>query len=204
MSFDVSPEHISAMQAERQQIEEEDDCERVRKAQAQSDAQFVRQSWDMGAVEDSAVRKKPPKKSNAPRSSDMAQNLHLDQAPPANDVGVGNADTSSRPQIPVKQDTLSVMDKMFPARADGTKGVRWIQFLTALKDAGLTPKQSSAGSAVSFGNEQGAVTIHMPHPEPEVDAVKLRGHGKRLAKWFGWKRDTSVLRQKEAQEDASK
>lgn len=202
MSFDVSPEYLSAIKAECQQIEEEDAHEKMPKAQTQNDAQFVRQSVDIGAGEDSAVRKQLPKKANAPRSvasiENIMQKLQLDEEL-ASDVGNTGTDTTLSQKIPVKQDTLSVMAKMFSARSDSTKGVRWTQFARALIDAGLTATRSSVGPAVSFSNnEHGAVTIHMPHPEPELNAVMLRGHGRRLSKWFGWTNDTFGLRQKGA------
>jgi len=96
------------------------------------------------------------------------------------------------------------MAKMFPSRADGTSGVRWIQFVQALTDAGMTATQG-AGSAVAFSINRRTIAFHKPHPEPVVDAVKLRGFGKRLNKWFGWGNETFALRQKDcagAQENA--
>jgi hypothetical protein len=45
----------------------------------------------------------------------------------------------------------------------------------------------------------GSVKFHMPHPEPLVDAIKLRGFGKRLHKWFGWTNETFILRPRKKQ-----
>lgn len=85
---------------------------------------------------------------------------------------------------------------MFPAGTDGTSGVRWIHLVQALTDAGMNATQGS-GSAVVFNNSHGSISLHTPHPEPVVDAYRLRGYGKRHNKWFGWTNETFVLREKE-------
>jgi len=91
------------------------------------------------------------------------------------------------------------MAKMFPTGAEGTSSVRWTQLVQALTDAGMTATQG-AGSAVAFSNSHGSISLHMPHPEPVIDAFILRGFGKRLNKWFGWTQETFILRQKECAE----
>jgi len=102
-------------------------------------------------------------------------------------------------QIAVKQDTLSVMSKIF-STADGSSGVRWTVLLQALADAGLAATPG-AGSAMSFTNEHGTISIHQPHDRdgPVFNAVRLRGLGRRLGKWFGWTSETFVLREKDDQ-----
>lgn len=95
--------------------------------------------------------------------------------------------------------------QMFPVEAHDTGTVHWTQFVQALADAGMTATQSS-GSAVTFRVLDQSITLHKPHPEPEIEAIKLRSFGKRLSKKYGWKNETFVLRQKvtaEVQEDLS-
>jgi hypothetical protein len=96
------------------------------------------------------------------------------------------------------------MAKAFSIQADGTKSVPWVDFVRALTDIGMTATQGQ-GSAVVFSNELGGIiSFHKPHPKPVIQAIKLRGFGKRLHKWFGWGIESFVLRPKvgaDAQED---
>jgi hypothetical protein len=200
MSFDISSGHLAKVEAERKQIEDDGRRERIPIAQHQRSDQFVQQPWDIGAGEDGVVRRKLPKKSNASRGDGLLEaelkGLDLDQAP-AEQVDIPSLASTTMPQIAVKQDTLSLIAKMFPTGVDGTSGVRWTQLVQALTDAGMTATQS-AGSAVAFSNRQGSISLHMPHPEPVVDAITLRGFGKRLNKWLGWSNETFMLRPKDS------
>jgi hypothetical protein len=204
MSFDVSPKYLARLEEERRDIEDKDQHEKKLKAQRQSDARFVKQPWDIGGSGDGVVRRKLAKRSDTPRKDasirSALQDLSLDQAP-AEDAETVNPDSIATPPIAVKQDTLNLMAKMFPAGTDGTKGVRWTQFQQGLTDAGMSATQG-AGSAVVFSNRHGggSISFHMPHPEPVVTAYTLRGFSKRLHKWFGWTNETFVLRQKEGAE----
>lgn len=154
----------------------------------------------MGASEDDLVRRKRPKKSSASRKdasiTDGLRDLRLDQAPTRNHE-LPSPDPVPTPQISVKQDTLSLMAKLFTAGAEGTKSVRWTQLVQALTDVGMIATQG-AWSAVGFSNSHGSISLHMPHPEPVIDAFRLRGIGKRLNKWFGWTNETFVLRQRDS------
>jgi hypothetical protein len=72
---------------------------------------------------------------------------------------------------------------------------------TAIIDYSNTIKNITpgAGSAISFANEHGTVPVHQPHDRNGlvIDAIRLRGIGRRLTKWFGWTNETFVLRQKD-------
>ena len=199
MSFDISSEYLAKVEAERQCIKDEDRREGMLKAQQHNKAQFIQQSWDIGAGKDDVVRRKISKKSNALRSDasveDALQDMILDEAPVDEDALTLPEPTLTQ-RIAVKQDTLSLVAKMFPTGSDGTNGVRWVQLVQALSDAGMTPTQG-AGSAVVFSTDRGSISLHKPHPEPVVDAIVLRGFGKRLNKWFGWNNATFVLRHKD-------
>jgi len=191
MSFDLSPEHLARVGAERQQIKT-----RVQSAKALKERgpQFVQQAWDLGADNDNVVRRNLPKKANAARkdtamAESACEKLSLDNSNSADSA------SPSVPKITVKQDSLSVISKMFPNAVDGSSSVRWTQLVQALTDAGLTATQG-AGSAVSFAGQHGSVTMHQPHPEPVVDAIRLRAICRRLCKWFGWNHETFALREK--------
>jgi hypothetical protein len=153
----------------------------------------------MGAGGDGIVKKTLTKKTNASRN-DVAidvglKTLSLGNKPLAKSNG-SNAASAPMLQIAVKQETLSVLSRIFPTGADGSSGVRWTQLLQALADAEMRATQG-AGSAVSFANEHGSISLHKPHPDPGVNAVMLRGIGRRLNKWFGWNHETFVLREKD-------
>jgi hypothetical protein len=119
----------------------------------------------------------------------------------ADDVDIASLAVS---QVAVKKETLDLMAQMFPVGGHDTGTVRWTQYVQALVDAGMIATQS-AGSAVTFKVLDQSITFHKPHPEPEIDAIKLRIFAKLLSKKYGWINETFVLRQKVSagvQEDA--
>ncbi|KAK5123148.1 hypothetical protein LTR85_003346 [Meristemomyces frigidus] len=121
-------------------------------------------------------------------------------------VDIAEDDTLVEPppgRIAVNAESLRIFARMFPMSAEvALKGVvRWQQFVTAMADAGCSATHTG-GSAVSFDvkastGKGGTIVFHKPHPDPEVDAVKLQSMGKRLRKWFGWDGDVFVEREKE-------
>lgn len=127
MSFDVSPEHMSASEPSASRLRRRITTRRCSELRLKG---MLSSCGSRGALVQAriALCEKSPQKSNAPRGvasiEDDLQKLHLHQAL-AKDVEAANAETNLNLQIPVKQDTLSVMAKMFSTRAEGTKGVRW-------------------------------------------------------------------------------
>lgn len=198
MSFDKSSEYFARVQAERQKIEEAVQRSKMLGQVQQNKLSFGEETWDTVANKDNGVRRTLAKKTNAARNHGKIKE-DLEQV--ANKTSANDETllptSHSVPQITVKQDTMSIMSKMFPTGVEGTKGVRWTQLVQALTEAGLTVTQG-AGSAVNFANEHGAITIHQPHDRdgPNVDAIMLRGLGRRFNKWFGWTSETFVLREK--------
>jgi hypothetical protein len=47
---------------------------------------------------------------------------------------------------------------------------------------------------MSKWNGKGKIVLHKPHPTPELDSVMLLINGKRTSKWFGWSKETFVLK----------
>ena len=195
MSFDLSPEHLARVDEECQQIKNDIQSAQALKKRGEQEPQFVQQAWDLGADGDNVVRRNLTKKVNAARK-DATVESGLEKL---NLVNSSSADPAlpSVPQIAVKQDSLGVISKMYPTGVEGSASVRWTQLVQALTDAGPTATQG-AGSAVSFAGQRGSVTIHQPHDRdgPNVDAIMLRGLGRRFNKWFGWTSETFVLREK--------
>ena len=89
-----------------------------------------------------------------------------------------------------KQDSLDVIQLMFPEKDDAAKSVLWDRFVHAMADAGFIATNNS-GSPVSFKHRDGdgRIVFHRPHPDSKIDPIMLRNMGKRMAKWFGWRRD---------------
>jgi hypothetical protein len=208
MSFDVSPEYLDTVEAMRLRSENED-CQDATRKDVKSITHFVQQPWDVCSGNDGAVRRNLPKKSNASRNDasaeleDRLQAMELDQTP-MSDVETTSIGGDLISKVAVKKETLDLMAQLLPVEAHDTGTVRWTQFVQALVDAGMTATQS-AGSAVTFKVLDQSITFHKPHPEPEIEAIKLRIFGKRLSKKYGWKNETFVLRQKvsaEVQDDA--
>ena len=181
---------------ERRQIQADDETAAlpsIRKKKQGSG--FVQQAWDQKDSTDGAVRKTFTKKSNAVHDNAVVQD-GLKNLTFSTDRSSNN-DEAEIAHIAVKQANLDILSQMF-STGNISSGVRWVLLLQALTDAGLavTP---GAGSAVSFANEQGTISIHQPHDRdgPVVDAIRLRGIGRRLTKWFGWTNETFVLREKD-------
>lgn len=199
MSFDISKEYLSKVAAECQQLQTKNDAGQSLRMNQERGSAFVQQAWDHRSSADGAIRKNLTKKSNAVHGDETVTDglnklsLHNGRAPNDEEAKFALAVIQ---HIAVKQDTLATMSKMF-STGDGSSGVRWALLLHALTDAGLavTP---GAGSAVTFANEYGAVSIHQLHDRDGfiVDAIMLRGIGRRLNKWFGWTSETFVLREK--------
>ncbi|KAK3696022.1 hypothetical protein LTR37_018164 [Vermiconidia calcicola] len=86
---------------------------------------------------------------------------------------------------------------------DVSKGVmKWQQFVIAMVDAGCTVTHVG-GSAVSFDHVRntsngslGTIVFHKPHPDLNIDSKMLQIMGRRLKKWFGWDKETFVVRAK--------
>lgn len=197
ISFDISPEHLARVEAERRQIEDEDRISKTLSKRQEQDVVYSQQSWDLGTDSDGAVRKKLTEKVRT-LHVDATVKVGLDELTLSDKSSTedSDADLVAAPlRIAVKRDSLSVISKLFPTGADGSDGVRWTQLVQALTDAGMAVTQG-VGSSVSFANERGSISLHKPHPDPIVDAIRLRAFGRRLRKWFGWTHNTFVLREK--------
>jgi hypothetical protein len=100
--------------------------------------------------------------------------------------------------IKVTRQSLGVFQLMFPDRDDVVKDVLWDRFVHAMIDTGFTARNNS-GSAVAFeqlSGEGGRIVFHKPHPVDKINPVLLRIMGKRMERWFGWRRELFVLRDK--------
>ncbi|KAL6405574.1 hypothetical protein AUP68_11334 [Ilyonectria robusta] len=122
-----------------------------------------------------------------------------DDITPAHDSAAGAQAESTAvfeaTTITVTKQSLDIFLLMFPEKDDVVKDVLWDRFVHAMVDAGFTAR-NNGGSPVSFKklDGEGKIVFHKPHPVPKIDPVMLRAMGKRMAKWFGWRREQFVLR----------
>nr|RBQ87940.1 hypothetical protein FVER53263_13551 [Fusarium verticillioides] len=115
--------------------------------------------------------------------------------PRAEDAGEVTEDTV----IVLPEDSLGVIHLMFPSKDDTAKEITWNRFVNTMNKAGFTARNNT-GSAVAFkqvSGEGGRIVFHKPHPSEKIDPILLRIMGKRMAKWFGWKRELFALEGKE-------
>lgn len=205
MSACLSPAHLAKVDEERKRCEVE--IQRLQdkvalKENIRSDALLVPQStWGTTSTSEAPLHKKRTK-------AKLARTLledKVDSTTPTLEIEAtrqieASPEQPRKQQIPVKQDSLSVFNKMFnPDR--GNAAIRWTQLTQALTDAGLvmTPQPSSA---YRFSRGKTAVIFDKPHPQPLVSPILLRHHaGRRLAKWFGWDNETFILRTKKVEEE---
>ncbi|KAL2826764.1 hypothetical protein BJY01DRAFT_143263 [Aspergillus pseudoustus] len=112
-----------------------------------------------------------------------------------------NQEAAQLATIQVSKQSLEVLLLMFPGKHNGDsvggRHVQWDEFVHAMVDAGFTAR-NSGGSAVAFTSSTsenpshrsggGRIVFHKPHPVPKIDPILLRVMGKRMARWFGWRR----------------
>ncbi|KAF5586836.1 ycfA domain-containing protein [Fusarium pseudoanthophilum] len=121
-----------------------------------------------------------------------------EQCSSANDVTEPPAETAEEVTkhavISLTRESLGVIHLMFPSKDNVAKEVTWDRFVRVMIEAGFTARNNS-GSAVAFKQlgEGGRIVFHKPHPADKIDPVLLRIMGKRMAKWFGWKRELFAL-----------
>jgi hypothetical protein len=99
--------------------------------------------------------------------------------------------------ITLPEDLLGVIHLMFPRKDKAAKDVTWERFVNMMAKAGFTARNNT-GSAVAFKQcgAGGRIVFHKPHPADKLDPVLLRIMRKRMAKWFGWKRELFALQGK--------
>ncbi|KAK4543640.1 hypothetical protein LTR36_005285 [Oleoguttula mirabilis] len=160
-SFDTQPEYFAEVKQERLECEAEISAAALASSLQSPNVETEQQTeWGNGDTPTLPMRRKQTK-------AKAARNLEVD---PASDGGLQAEATDSEmepPQqqtpIPVKQDSLAVFHRMYPATgANSTQGaVRWIQFAQAMCDAGFTAT-AATGSAVNFSNASISHILSLP------------------------------------------
>jgi hypothetical protein len=200
MSFDTSPRSLAMVDEERRLHQHGPTAVAPKNAENQTPA--LQSTWGSQNAHAGPVRKKITKAKSVRTLEEEFAGLALPASSDEQNEPMLQDSVSQEPsalRIPVKQESLSVFNKMFSS--GGTTSVRWIHVVQALTDAGMTAAQVP-GSGVKFSNDRESIVLHKPHPEPVVDGVILRCQiGRGLQKWFSWDEETFVLRVKNAEEE---
>lgn len=205
MSFDTSPRYLAMVDEERKAHQRGPTTATPKTAASQQ--QLLQSTWGSENTHTGPVRRNITRaklehtrveelaEPDLPTSSSQQNEPMLQESVLQESV----LQEPTAPRISVKQESLSVFNKMFTS--GGTSSIRWIQLVQALTDAGMTATQVP-GSGVKFSNGRESIVLHKPHPEPVVDGVMLRCQiGRRLQKWFSWDKETFVLRVKNVEEE---
>ncbi|PVH96283.1 hypothetical protein DM02DRAFT_632149 [Periconia macrospinosa] len=143
-----------------------------------------------------------------PSTSEMSPRLDL-QAPKtktktrgepgvAEETNVDEAtvDETPLPTIKLPKRSYTTVRYMFPeSPEERQKSIEWDTFVASMADAGFVAK-NGGGSIVTFENQEatgGKIIFHRPHPDPSIDPIMLQSMGRRMNKWFGWRREMFVL-----------
>ena len=182
-SFDLAPEHLEALQLEEEAILSQAQARAVSKAPwsgANPQTYWAPESSATTAPAQPIREKEKVKTRGMPSE---AEEVPEDPAPPP----------PPPPQIAVRPESLKIFMDMFPPEKEKPSGttVNWPKLAGAMADAGMMASQSG-GSAVTVSNGSGRIIFHKPHPVEKVGPVMLFNMGKRLHKWFGWRRNTFV------------
>jgi len=111
------------------------------------------------------------------------------------EVGPDPTVTLDLAAIQLPQSALAVFRKIFPTTPEERlEEVEWDAFVRSMGSAGFMAK-NGGGSMVIFENKRdpGTIIFHRPHPHTKIDPIMLQSMGRRMNKWFHWKRETFKL-----------
>ncbi|KAK5114399.1 hypothetical protein LTR85_010221 [Meristemomyces frigidus] len=202
IGFDMDNEHMAKLEKERSTCERESAVAAAAvaasraKAAAQLGLEPLRSS---SGGETAPVRRKQTKAKSARAAARDAADLEADIAK----LTLSDPSEGDEPQphvdltpIPVKQDSLAVLYRMYPTHATSAQGtVRWAQFVQAMADSGFVATEANS-SAVNITDGTGSISFHKPHPEPSIEPITLHSWAKRMRRRFDWSRERFVLREK--------
>lgn len=205
VSFDLAPDHQTALQEERDAILKRTQAAKNAKALADTKETYLDPSTSCTAAPALTIRTKTKVKTRAgidspakaksstsdtgiPHNTGSTENMTVT---PPNEVP--SAVTEVHPTLKVRLNSLKIFRSMYPTDIDtpSSATIDWRKFVGAMADAGFQATQSS-GSAVTFSNGRGRIIFHKPHPVAKVDPVMLATFGKRMKKWFHWRREIFV------------
>ncbi|MCJ1294289.1 hypothetical protein MMC34_005847 [Xylographa carneopallida] len=116
------------------------------------------------------------------------------------DMAIDPGHDAAPPQLQVTKRASDMLSLMFAdSAAEAARSIDWDAFVHAMADMSFSAR-NGGGSAVVFengGSSEGAtaaagggkIIFHKPHPVAKIDPVMLHAMGRRMAKWFGWRRE---------------
>jgi hypothetical protein len=205
VSFDLAPDYQAALQEEQDAILKRHQAGKKAKALDNAKETYLDPSTSYTAAPALTIRTKMKVKTRADIDSPAkAKGSTSDTGIPHNTGFTANttvtpskdgpsAVTEVHPTLTVRPNSLKIFQGMYPTDTDTPSGaaIDWRKFVGAMTDAGFQATQSS-GSAVTFSNGHGRIIFHKPHPVAKVDPVMLATFGKRMKKWFHWRREIFV------------
>jgi hypothetical protein len=205
VSFDLVPEHQTALQEEQDAVLKRPQAAKKAKALDNAKETYLDPSTSCTAAPALTIRAKTKVKTRADIDSPAeAKSSTSDTGLPHNTGSTANTTvtppkngpstiTKVHPVLKVRPNNLKIFRSMYPTDTDTPSGaaIDWRKFVGAMTDAGFQATQSS-GSAVTFSNGRGRIIFHKPHPVAKVDPVMLATFGKRMKKWFHWRREIFV------------
>ncbi|KAK3686551.1 hypothetical protein LTR37_019721 [Vermiconidia calcicola] len=197
---DASDDHLAELKLEREIVAAFTAAEQARKDRVDN-AGPMQTMWGAAVEAKAELAKDSTKLKTRPDEDTKAASSTVVVTPQHVQVTEEQEHTCSIVQV--KAESFRIFTKMFPSDGQEAKGVeKWQQFVTAMVDAGCSAVHVG-GSAVSFEQVAGisngmkrTIVFHKPHPELNIDAKMLQIVGKRLRKWFGWDKETFVVRGK--------
>jgi hypothetical protein len=184
VSFDLAPEHVAALQEERDAV-----LKRLATIDKMNEVQDSTKTYLDPSMSDNPAP--PPTIPTKGKTKTRAEPVNAPEpttSPPSATVIEPPA------TLAVKPHNLIIFQRMYPLDTETPSGgyIEWRKFVAAMADAGF-PATHGAGSAVTFSNGRGRIIFHKPHPVAKIDPVMLASFGKRLTKWFGWQREVFVV-----------
>ncbi|KAF8161784.1 hypothetical protein K438DRAFT_1731517 [Mycena galopus ATCC 62051] len=113
------------------------------------------------------------------------ENLHLHDPP------------SQHPVYELPRKTVKIIHRLLRHKVEGAQvepegKVTWKDVCKIFRALDFTIDDSTPGSAVNFippSPQDRSITIHRPHPDPELSPLRIRQLGSRLQRVYGWSED---------------
>jgi hypothetical protein len=193
LSSACCPDHLEALEVERESIRAE-----IAARSAAKEAKSMQTQW--GADTQGEIETLEAKVKVKTRATTESEESSTGSA-----SDIVEDDKPEPLKVAVSRGAFSIFQAMFPTTGNeyGTRVVKWSAFVNAMAEGevGFVARHNGGGSAFTFEpNEmpkwkrKGKIVLHKPHPTPELDSVMLLINGKRRSKWFGWSKETFVLK----------
>lgn len=188
LSFGENSDYLAVLEEERKAILSSLEASRIAKTETVAGGTFTEaettKSFELPLQPKTKTKSRPEVSPNVQTEIGKEEQIGIDE----------EAEHSPVPTLTVKSESLRVFLRMFPSTLEehSAKPLDWKSFVRAMEDVGF-PAEQSGGSAVTFAKDGlGRIVFHKPHPVAKIEQTILQSWGKRLGKWFSWRRETFV------------